>query len=178
MKCFCGCEAKVSGRRAADLNLQAARIALELLAWDKARAAGKLGPPAADDAERLLAQGADSYRRLIATLHGEDGSYALEEGEEWLKRSEAERRHRDYMTKKASLLERGSRLLLTEEDTAQLDRRHPERSFSGAAGRPTGGRGDDREVTSQLERLGALHAEGVLTDEEFAAAKARVLGLV
>lgn len=31
------------------------------------------------------------------------------------------------------------------------------------------------EPVAQLEQLGKLHAEGVLTDEEFAAAKARLL---
>ncbi len=30
--------------------------------------------------------------------------------------------------------------------------------------------------TAELERIGKLHADGVLTDEEFAAAKARILG--
>lgn len=30
---------------------------------------------------------------------------------------------------------------------------------------------------AELERLGKLHSSGVLTDEEFAAAKAKVLGL-
>jgi hypothetical protein len=34
--------------------------------------------------------------------------------------------------------------------------------------------GDD--VLDQIERLGKLHAEGVLTDEEFAAQKAKLLG--
>jgi hypothetical protein len=33
----------------------------------------------------------------------------------------------------------------------------------------------DEELVSQLERLGALHASGALSDEEFAAAKARIL---
>ncbi|MGC5166216.1 SHOCT domain-containing protein [Luteimicrobium sp. DT211] len=32
-------------------------------------------------------------------------------------------------------------------------------------------------TTAQLERLASLHASGVLSDEEFAAAKARLLGL-
>lgn len=32
------------------------------------------------------------------------------------------------------------------------------------------------DVLSQLERLGALHTSGVLTDAEFAAQKARLLG--
>ena len=31
------------------------------------------------------------------------------------------------------------------------------------------------DMLSQLERLGTLHAQGVLTDEEFAAAKAKLL---
>ena len=33
------------------------------------------------------------------------------------------------------------------------------------------------DVISQIERLGALHAQGILTDEEFAAQKAKLLGL-
>jgi hypothetical protein len=32
------------------------------------------------------------------------------------------------------------------------------------------------DTTSELERLAALHASGALSDEEFAAAKARILG--
>jgi hypothetical protein len=32
-------------------------------------------------------------------------------------------------------------------------------------------------TTAQLERLAGLHASGVLSDEEFAAAKAKLLGL-
>jgi Short C-terminal domain len=33
------------------------------------------------------------------------------------------------------------------------------------------------EATAQLQNLAALHKQGVLTDEEFAAAKAKVLGI-
>lgn len=33
------------------------------------------------------------------------------------------------------------------------------------------------DVVTQLERLGALKAQGLLTDEEFAAQKAKLLGL-
>lgn len=33
------------------------------------------------------------------------------------------------------------------------------------------------DTLAELERLGALKAQGILTDEEFAAAKAKVLGL-
>ena len=34
-----------------------------------------------------------------------------------------------------------------------------------------------RTTTAQLQKLAALHTQGVLTDEEFAAAKAKILGL-
>lgn len=33
------------------------------------------------------------------------------------------------------------------------------------------------DTITQLERLGALHAQGILTDEEFAAQKAKILGI-
>ncbi len=34
----------------------------------------------------------------------------------------------------------------------------------------------ENDVISQLERLGALHAQGILTDQEFAEQKAKLLG--
>jgi hypothetical protein len=39
---------------------------------------------------------------------------------------------------------------------------------------PAPSAGDD--IITQLERLGALHSQGVLTDDEFGAAKAKLLG--
>jgi len=35
----------------------------------------------------------------------------------------------------------------------------------------------EEDVITQLERLGALYAQGILTEEEFAAQKAKLLGL-
>jgi len=35
----------------------------------------------------------------------------------------------------------------------------------------------EEDETAQLQELAALHTQGVLTDEEFAAAKAKILGL-
>jgi hypothetical protein len=170
MDCFCGCGKKLA-RRQVDANLQAGQIAVELLAWDKARSEGRLGSPAADDGERVLKRGADCYQRLLRGLHGEDAGYAVGEGEAWLAESERERLDRGYMTKRGNILTGGNKLLLTEEDLASLDRLHPERSFSADARAPEGGDG----LSEELSRLGALHAEGVLTDEEFAAAKSCVL---
>lgn len=43
-----------------------------------------------------------------------------------------------------------------------------------AAAAPPAAAGGD--VIEQLERLGQLHSQGVLTDEEFAAQKAKLLG--
>lgn len=44
-----------------------------------------------------------------------------------------------------------------------------------AAAAPAAPAADDQ--TTQLQNLANLHAQGVLTDEEFAAAKAKVLGI-
>jgi uncharacterized membrane protein len=35
----------------------------------------------------------------------------------------------------------------------------------------------DNEAIQQIERLGTLHSQGLLTDDEFAAAKRRIIGL-
>ena len=35
----------------------------------------------------------------------------------------------------------------------------------------------EEDATAQLQNLAALHTQGVLTDEEFAAAKAKLLGI-
>ena len=37
--------------------------------------------------------------------------------------------------------------------------------------------GTEDDATAKLENLAQLHAQGVLTDEEFAAAKAKILGI-
>ena len=35
----------------------------------------------------------------------------------------------------------------------------------------------EEDATAQLEKLAQLHSQGVLTDEEFAASKAKILGI-
>jgi hypothetical protein len=42
---------------------------------------------------------------------------------------------------------------------------------------PAAGGGMSADVTARLTELGTLHEQGVLTDEEFAQAKAKLLGL-
>jgi hypothetical protein len=45
-----------------------------------------------------------------------------------------------------------------------------------AAATGTGTTGSGTDIIEQLERLGALRTQGILTEEEFAAQKARILG--
>jgi len=163
MECICGCGTQVS-RGLVEANLQATAIALELLAWDKARSDGKISAQESETIESLIHRGSLQYGRLLDAVHGERESAPLSEGKAWLNESEALRRDREYMSEK-SWLRKGARLRLTEEDIAQLDRKQPERSFSGRSG----------DAEAHLERLTALHAEGVLSAEEFAAAKRRLL---
>lgn len=50
----------------------------------------------------------------------------------------------------------------------------PPQPAPGPQAAPAGAAGD---TTAELERLAGLHQQGVLSDEEFAAAKKKVLGL-
>ncbi|MBS1882865.1 MAG: SHOCT domain-containing protein [Actinobacteria bacterium] len=84
------------------------------------------------------------------------------------------------MTKKRFLSVGPGAPSLSDHDMAQLDRRHPELSFTGQVATtdpdrpPPTAPADD--LVDRLERLRGLHAEGVLTEDEFAVAKARLLG--
>lgn len=178
--CFCGCGTSVP-RRLVGANLQASEVALELLAWDKARDRGEVGPEDHAMVEDLVRHGADRYQRLLAVVHGDPDGPSEEETADWLARSLRERRARPEMTEKGSFLG-GSRLRITERDLERLDRTRPELSFtvrgaesvsSGASAEPVSG--EEADAVAQLSGLAELHAAGALTDAEFAAAKARVI---
>ena len=51
-----------------------------------------------------------------------------------------------------------------------------EQQYAQAAPPPPAQEPED-DATVQLQNLAALHTQGVLTDEEFAAAKAKILGI-
>jgi hypothetical protein len=177
MECVCGCGTTIE-RNLVDVHLQATVLALELLAWDKARSEGRIPSGEGERIDSLIHRGALQYQRLLDTIHGEREAVPLAEGEAWLEESHELRRERQYMTEK-NWLRKGMRLRLTEEEIAMLDRKHPERSFSGRAAAgddPAGAAAPRGDVADQLERLRTLHAEGALSDEEFDAAKRRVLG--
>jgi hypothetical protein len=197
MECVCGCGTKLS-KDQADRNYIAANVAIELLAWDKNRALPGAGP---EGREGLIARGVEQYERLLYSLHGEGAGDPDEDANSWLEESRSLRSNRSDMTKRRFL--GGNQPNVSKEDMERLDRRHPDRSFTGgldavpaAASRPepsasaaasagsdvadavangsTATRDDD--FVAQLERLRALRDDDALTEAEFAAAKARLLG--
>lgn len=50
-------------------------------------------------------------------------------------------------------------------------------SGAGVGGSPAGAGAISEDATNRLAELGKLHEQGVLTDEEFAQAKAKLLGI-
>ena len=183
MECVCGCGREIEGAKLTERNFVAASVALELLAWDKNRASPTPGP---EGREGLIARGADCYQRLLYSLHEEGGGDPDADCEDWLRESAEMRLQRSDMNKKQRLLGRGSASPnLSEHDMDQLDRRHPELSFTAkiaarGGGEATAEEATDREageddLVDKLERLRALRDDGALTEEEFAAAKARLL---
>lgn len=174
MDCFCGCGTEVP-RKLTAANLLAGEVAVDLLAWDKVRTSNHHALADDADRERLIARGADRYRELISTLHGEARPDPMPAAEDWLQESFQARRAVPGMMTKGSLLNR-AKLNLDETDFARLDRARPEQSFSATAAQPAGAEpATAANPVEQLKGLNELHAAGVLTDEEFAEAKARVI---
>lgn len=175
MECVCGCGREISGIELTQRNVVAASIALELLAWDKNRASPTPGP---DGREGLIARGADCYQRLLYSLHQEGGGDPDGDCEEWLSESHKMRAQRSDMNRKRFFGRGAGSPNLSEYDIAQLDRRHPELSFTGkieSAPAPNGDAAAEDDLVDKLERLRTLRDDGVLTEDEFGAAKARLL---
>lgn len=163
MECFCGCGKEISGAKPTQRNFTAASVALELLAWDKNRAFPTPGP---EGREGLIARGADCYQRLLYSLHEQGGGDPDADCEEWLRESAEMRLQRPDMNKRQFLSRGPAGPNLSEHDMAEMDRLRPELSFTGKA---------PEDLLDKLERLRALREDGTLTEEEFAAAKARLL---
>lgn len=127
MNCICGCGRRLS-RGEADLNLRAGEVAIELVVWDKARALRS--PVAAAEVEAILAAGAPRYQGLLAAIHsgGGAGEGELEASAEWLERSRAARQR---LGDRLPVVPK-KKIKLSAADQEQVDRLHPERTFSGA----------------------------------------------
>lgn len=185
MECVCGCGRNIS-KHLSERNFTAASVALELLAWDKNRALPGEGP---EGREGLIARGVECYEQLLYSLHEEGSRDPDPLAAAWLAESQEMRADNSDMTKRRFFGSSTPRV--SREDMARIDRRHPERSFTGGApppDEPAAERapaptataayerpaGDD--LVEKLERLRAMRDDDVLTEEEFAAAKARLLG--
>jgi hypothetical protein len=176
MECYCGCGRPLP-RGLTDANLRISEVALELLAWDKRRATAPMEPEDFVETERLIDRGANLHRRLLASLHGDLEGVELEESDPWLSESRLRWRDREEMTEGGRFL-RGPKLRLTKDDIARIDRVHPETTISSSPPQPVGvpaARAEAAGPAGQLERLRSLRAEGILTEEEFRAAEARLL---
>ncbi|MBN9624473.1 MAG: SHOCT domain-containing protein [Actinobacteria bacterium] len=129
----------------------------------------------------------------LYAIHEEGGGDPDEDCEEWLVESAQMRLQRPEMNKKTFLAlgRRTGTPVLSDADMEHLDRKHPERSFTGlleaapataTAGPPprtaptTGPTAQDDDLVGKLERLRALRDDGTLSEDEFATAKARLLG--
>lgn len=168
MDCVCGCGRNIA-KESTDRNYIAASVAIELLVWDKNRALPGPGP---DGREGLIARGVECYEQLLYVLHGEGAADPDPEANAWLEESRTMRADRSDMTKGRFFGRNAPNV--SKEDMARIDRRHPERTFTGLSdGEPGAAAGDD--LVARLERLRTLREEEVLTEEEFAAAKARLL---
>jgi hypothetical protein len=169
MECFCGCGITLPGRLTA-ANLRLGEVALEILAWDKLRTSEPLDAERSAELDRLIEAGADCHRRLLAEVHEEAEDPPLEPTSTWLAESRTYRRDRPGMADGGTLL-RGPNLKLTDDDLQRLDRTRPERSFSSRSDVASPASG----MVGQLERLGGLLEKGLLTEDEFQAAKRRVI---
>jgi hypothetical protein len=126
VNCICGCGTRL-GRDQVDLNLLAGELAIELVVWDKARSLRS--PLAAAEVEAVLADGAPRYQALLAAIHAGErpGEGELEAGRSWLGRSQEARRQ---LAEQLPVLPK-RRIKLSDADQERVDRRHPERTFSG-----------------------------------------------
>lgn len=155
-----------------EANIRLGETALELLAWDRHRTLDHLNARELADTDRLVADGADCHQRLLIAVHGADDDDALRLSDTWLEESRARWKELPTMVEKGPFPYK-PKLRLTKDDFARLDRLHPESSFSGAVEEGAGPAGGD--LVERLERLGALRTKGLLSEEEFQAAKLRLL---
>jgi len=64
---------------------------------------------------------------------------------------------------------------VSRRQAARYDQQDAQQAAAAPPPAPTAAPEDD--ATAQLQNLANLHAQGVLTDEEFAASKAKILGI-
>jgi membrane protease subunit (stomatin/prohibitin family) len=66
---------------------------------------------------------------------------------------------------------------VARRQAARYDEQEPQQQYAQEPQQYAPEAPAEDDSTAQLQKLAALHTQGVLTDEEFAAAKAKILGL-
>jgi hypothetical protein len=135
-RCVCGCGREVP-RRAEQANVLAIRLVPELMLWDRHRAdlrRGEVPPESPVTAEKLdtfLAQGGEHYRAAIDTIHAGamPGMTFGFEVNNWLRYSRKSRRKLHKLAPQAIVGDKTP--ALGEAELAELDREHPERTYTG-----------------------------------------------
>lgn len=134
-ECVCGCG------RGVQIHVQAAddvaiEMIPELLAWDRLRARMLAGesweasPVTLENLDGFLDEGGSQYRGALAVVHGEKPFTAIGLGaNRWLRESRRGRRKLAALAPDA--IDPTRHRALSEDELAALDRRHPERTFSG-----------------------------------------------
>lgn len=133
--CVCGCG------RGVQIHVQSAddvaiELIPELLAWDRLRARMRAGeswpdsPVTLESLDAFLEEGGEHYRHAVAIVHGEKPFTAIGLGaNRWLRYSRRSRRKLAELAPGA--IDPARRHVVADDELAQLDRHHPERSFTG-----------------------------------------------
>ena len=65
----------------------------------------------------------------------------------------------------------------TQDDAAAYQQQQQYQQYAPPPVTPAPAAAPEQDANAQLQNLAQLHSQGVLTDEEFAAAKAKILGI-
>jgi len=71
----------------------------------------------------------------------------------------------------------GGRVNRRQASAAQQDQAQAQAAAAAAAPAPVAAAPAQDDEMAQIEKLASMHSQGLLTDEEFAAAKAKALGI-
>jgi hypothetical protein len=137
-------------------NGMAAIVMFELAEFDKQRALliGASDDPAEVDVSNLdvfIDDGALCYQRMLSVLHGYDLHSSPRDTKRWLKFA---RKSRRKLSKEWPMIQGGKSIKPTDEDYANIDREHPERSWTRRYEPLTSDEPTEDETREAAERLG------------------------
>jgi hypothetical protein len=126
VNCLCGCGTSLD-MKGVEINLLAGEVAVELVVWDKARSLRS--PVAATEIESMLVEGAPHYQALLGAIHAGEPLAPAEREQVggWLVIS---REARKRLGAQLPVVPK-KKISLSAEEQQRIDRRHPERSFTG-----------------------------------------------